>query len=73
MTPEEFEQLQVGDVVRKGCETWVVFEIDKGEAWIVKQIDGEQRPLDVDDLDIDMWSVVSRVLSRENVNPKGGE
>ena len=85
MTQAEFEALQVGDVVRHdyGFEA-VVFLVD-ADAGVVsvvysktpqrsyKEIDEFGQWFDHDYSTLQDWSVVSRVLSRENVQVKGGE
>lgn len=72
MTLAEFEALQVGDVVRlRGDETdYVVVEVPRSDDWDdVKVASGHYR-MKMRSRPLCNWSVVSRVLSRENV--KGG-
>lgn len=80
MTQAEFEALQVGDMVKhKHNETAVVYHVptQNGKAsrmtplFIVYKFSGTVGAI-YDDV-LEDWSVVSRVITRENVQAKGGE
>lgn len=72
MTPAEFEALQVGDVVVSDQgDLAVIYDASQPlEKYFVFQDDANAGAIYHDE--IEDWSVVSRVLSRENVQPKGG-
>lgn len=73
MTQAEFEALQVGDVVERDNHTYVAIDCRDNCAWVTSQTDCASMRLHPRRWDFDRWHVVSRVLSRENVNPvKGG-
>lgn len=73
MTQQEFEQLQVGDVVERIYDElpMMVFDISGGEVAAVCTRGDFGEWYDLTKSDAVNYRVVSRVLSRENV--KGGE
>lgn len=73
MTQAEFEALQVGDVIASDQNDLAVMYdvIGEHEKRFVFQDDGIDGSIWHDELED--WTVVSRVLSRESIPVKGGE
>lgn len=78
MTQAEFESLQVGDVIERRYDQYdelpmMVFDVSDGEVAAVCTRGDFGEWYDVTESDAGHYRVVSRVLSRENVQAKGGE